>query len=173
MIGLRARVTTLVLAGLMGVASLGCGDSSTSPSSGGFSTAGSGTSGSTVSASVDGTSFAASTVTATVRTNILTISATTSSGGTTTSLAMALPATVGTQRVAPGTGVSANYQVTTGTSVAGWTAVDGTGSGNISLATLTSTRASGTFLFTVTAATGSAAGPRNITGGTFDVALTQ
>jgi hypothetical protein len=173
-------VQALAILGAMMMSLSACGGSSTSPS-GGIGSSGSntgiggsgGTTVNTLTASIDGTPFTATTIAALVRNNILSVAGTAVSGSTTTTLSIATTARVGTQVVAPGTGVNSNYQVVSGTNTAGWLASDNFGSGTVTVTTLTTTRAAGSFSFILSNASGTALGPKNVTVGVFDVTISQ
>ena len=152
--------------------SIACG-SSTSPSGSGGIGTGNGGNSTVMTATIDGTSFTATSATALIRNNILAVSGAVGSGTNITTLAFATTAVIGTNRIAPGTGVNANYQAVSGTSGSGWLASDSQGSGTVTINTLTSSRTSGTFTFTLAPVSGDAAGPKNILAGTFDLPLTQ
>lgn len=159
----------VLLALLAGVA---CG-SSTSPSGGGIGTSNGGNNTTVVTAAIDGTTFTATTSSALVRNGILAVSGVSGSGANLTTLALATTAVLGTNRIAPGTGVNANYQTVSGTTSSGWLASDSQGSGTVTVTTLTSSRAGGSFSFVLAPVSGAAAGPKTILAGTFDVPLTQ
>lgn len=147
-----------------------CGGASTAPSPIGTGTSGRATN--TLSAVVDGTPFTAAAPTALVRASVLSISGTDTGLIGSNTLSFTVPASVGTHRIAPGTGVTASYQVTGAASTSGWTAGDSAGSGSVTLDTLTSTRATGSYELLLAPMSGAAAGPRSISSGRFDVALT-
>lgn len=156
------------------VSGMACGSSTAPSGSGGIGTGtGNGGNATVMTATIDGTSFTATSASAIVRNNILAVSGALGSGTNITTLAFATTATVGTNRIAPGTGVNANYQAVSGTAASGWLASDNQGSGTVTINTLTSSRASGTFSFTLAPVSGNAAGPKSVLAGTFDLPLTQ
>ena len=163
------RVRTLCLAALL-VTTAGCdGDGSpTSPFGG--SGGGIGGGGSTsVTALVDGTMFRSSqSLSATYSTpgNSLMVAA--SDGNLDFSFSTVGP--VGTTNVGPQSQTSATLRTLSGLSGGEWVANSAAGRGSVTIATLTSTRATGTFSFTLVPSAGTTAvGERSVTNGTFTV----
>jgi hypothetical protein len=133
----------------------------------------SGTDGVSLTARVDGSAWSAdpTTIVAGNMAGVLTFSGTNASGGSVRrTIALRLLATApGTYPIGPPVATASNRgTVTEGT--AEWLADASTGSGSITLASLTATRATGTFSFTAEAVAGTgASGPRVVTDGTFSV----
>jgi Family of unknown function (DUF6252) len=121
---------------------------------------------------VDGTTTTANPITAGFANGILSVGGTDTSRSTTLSFALP-PTSAGTGTYVLGPSSAANAMILIGNPAAGWQAAVGTGSGTIVIGTLTSTRASGTFSFTLAAVPGTGAtGTKTITEGSFDVTLT-
>jgi hypothetical protein len=174
-----SRPHLFLLAGLVMMAlDCGGGDTPTGPSGGSGSGGGSGGGTpptGTLTALIDGTPFTAATAGGFVRNGILSLSGAMGTlPAVSTTLSLAANATAGaTQSVAAGSGVNATLLVLSGSTGAGWQAVQTVGSGSVTVQTLTATNASGTFTFTMPAANGTATGTKAVTNGVFNIALTQ
>lgn len=137
----------------------GCGGGSKSSTGPNNSNSGAGT----MSASIDGTAWNALAVTSGKATGSLIISGSDLARTVTISF---LPPAVGTQPGGPIGIVLATVIIGS----QGWQAnAVGLGGGTVSLATLTSTRAAGTFTFSAVASQGATPASRQITNGKFDV----
>jgi hypothetical protein len=123
----------------------------------------------TMSARIDGVTWTAAAVAVAVNTNGIIIS-----GASTNGIGVAVGASrvlgTGTQTFGNGANFNALATMTTGTQSWSATGIQGSNSsGSITLTTLTSTRAVGTFTFNAAALAGGAAGTKAVTSGAFDV----
>lgn len=153
-IGPRQFLVTIALAALSG-----CG-SSTQPSGPGNGP---------LTAKLDGAAWSATNVVATYPSGILAVAGTDAQGRT-IGFAIGPTTATGTFAVGPTSGVNASLTEVSGSSVQSWHAVQTSGSGSVTLTTITPNHAVGTFQFTVVPVPeGGATGTRAITQGAFDV----
>ena len=158
---MRCRLVLGVLAVILVSA---CGKGNPMNSGGGSGGTGGGTTSSgTMTAQIDGSAFSSTTAAGTLSGGILAISGGDTSGR---SIAFAFfPTGTGTHTTSGNVGtnfiVVVNFQ--------GFSAVSGNGSGTITLTTLTSNKAIGTFSCVAMASSGGAVGSKNVTNGTFNV----
>jgi hypothetical protein len=145
------------------------GSGSGSGGSGGSGGTGGASGGRTISALIDGVPFnAAASGTRSGNPALLLVAGSTVAGATGSTLGFGAPLAVGTHAIAVGSGLNANLTILNGTAVAsGYLAFQTSGSGSVTIATLTATGATGTFNFVMTSTTGGA--PKTVTNGTFDV----
>jgi hypothetical protein len=156
---------TVALAALL-LVTMACGsDSPAGPSSGSGSGSGKGT----VTANIDGVAYTGSVNAATNTNGVLNVAS--NSADLTRAIAFAAPAAVGTATVFLGSAVSFTAQNTNGSAVTGaWGAGGQFGSGTLTITSLTSTSASGTFSFTGVVTPGSptgTTGTKAVTNGAF------
>jgi hypothetical protein len=146
--------------GLVALVALGGCGSSTQPSGPGNGS---------LTAKLDGSNWNATTIVATYPSGILAIAGTDNQGQT-IGFAVGPTTATGTFPVAITSGVNASLTVASGSSAQSWNAVQTSGSGSVTLTTITATHAVGTFQFTVVPVPGTGAtGSRSITQGSFDV----
>jgi hypothetical protein len=162
----EVRMISRWLLALVALAMVACGSSTTSPSSSAGGSSGSSSGGNnrgTISATIDGKAWNGTISVATASFGSLAIAATDSSG---LMLGFGAPASVGTTSV----GIASPTDGTVQEAGKGWHAGLRDGSGTVTVASITSTRATGTFSFTMVPLpnTGSS-GNRVVTNGKFDV----
>jgi hypothetical protein len=124
----------------------------------------------TVAATIDGVSYTGAINSASNSNGTLRVSS--NSADLTRSINFAGPAAVGTASVSLATALTMNVLTTTGTTVIGsWGAAGNLGSGTLTVTSLTSTGASGTFSFSAPpapgASAGQATGTKVVTNGSF------
>jgi hypothetical protein len=168
------RTRLMAVAGTLTVLAVACGGAGNSPNPTSPSAPATSTpaAGSALTFKVDGVSESATSVTASLTNGILAIGGTDSTRATTLSFALT-PTAAGTGTYLLGPLSAANAQVLIGSPAAGWQGAVGIGSGTITVNSLTSTAASGTFSFSLVAVGGSGAtGTKLITEGAFNVSFT-
>ncbi len=173
--GMRTQLMTRALACVMAVTVVACGGSNpASPSavpSAGASGGGVGTpvtGRGTITAQIDGVAFSGVATVATNQSGIFAAAASNGVGAIT--FGFGAVAAVGTTPVNATSPTNANLVVASGTSAQSWAASTAGGSGTLTITSITSVGASGTFAFTLVPVPGSgASGTKSVTSGTFSV----
>ena len=162
-----AVAAVLVLSVAWGSNPAGPGGSGSSGGSGGSGgTGGTGGTSRTISALIEGVPFTASAVgTKSGNPDVLLVGGTTLVGASGTTLGFGAPLAVGTYSIAVGSGLNANMTILP--AGVGYLAFQTLGSGSVTIATLTSTGATGTFNFVMQSTTGGPA--KTVTNGVFNV----
>jgi hypothetical protein len=175
---MRIRLMTRTLACLMTVMCVACGGGNPASPSGGSNPGSSGGTGGTggtatvgrgtITAQIDGVTFSGVVGAATNQSGIFATAA--SNNGNTITLGFGALAVVGTTSVRATSPTNANMVIVSGGSGQSWAASTSGGSGTLTIASINSTGASGTFAFTMVPVAGTgASGTKSVTNGTFSV----